>query len=193
MPDNNLTDIELVLLQIISQQKRISGYRINKLIDERGYRDWVEISSSSIYLSLAKLQRKGLVQSFFDTHKRGKGPPPRHFSISDVGKKQLASEILATLSSAESGSTRFYLGIAGIPFVTCDEAINALRQRLRRLEVHSALIERRFSELGGSNLRLHIRALYRRSLALIAAEVRFVNELISELERERAKNADRNP
>jgi DNA-binding PadR family transcriptional regulator len=182
MPDNNLTDIELVLLQIVCQQKSISGYRINKLIDERGYRDWVEIGSTSVYLGLAKLQKKGLVKSFFDTHKEGKGPPPRQFSITEAGTEGLEAEILATLASATVSDTRFNLGIAGMPYVTSDDALIALRQRHRNLKEHSARLKKRFTELGGSVLKLHIRAVYERSLAQTEAETNFVIELVSELE-----------
>ena len=69
-----LSNAELMLLEIISQAKEISGYAIGKLVEERQYRVWADIGTTSIYTGLEKLKRKGLVTSRLDTAKRGKGP-----------------------------------------------------------------------------------------------------------------------
>ena len=66
--------------------------------------------------------------------------------------------------------------------MTSDDALIALRQRHRNLKEHSARLKKRFTELGGSVLKLHIRAVYERSLAQTEAETNFVIELVSELE-----------
>ena len=49
-----LSNVELMLLEIISQAKEISGYRIGKLVEERQYRVWADIGTTSIYTGLEK-------------------------------------------------------------------------------------------------------------------------------------------
>ena len=181
MNNNSLTNIELVLLQIISQQKSISGYQINRLIAERGYRDWVDIGSTSIYVGLTRLAGKKLVESLLDTHKQGKGPPPKVFSITPSGKEKLKSEIVDALSSAPVHDSRFDLGIAGIPFLGRNEIVAALGNRKRVLTDHAAEIENRYRISGGDCLRFHIKMLFEHSLNAVRNEIGFVERLIGQL------------
>ncbi|MBU1318170.1 MAG: PadR family transcriptional regulator [candidate division Zixibacteria bacterium] len=185
MNNNNLTNIELMLLQIVSQQKSISGYQINRLIAERGYRDWVDVGSTPIYVGLTKLASKKLVESFLDTHKQGKGPPPKMFSITPSGKERLKAEMVDALSSAQVNDSRFDLGIAGIPFLDRDEIVVALGNRKRALTDYAAQIESRYRESGGDNLKLHIRVLFEHSLNAIKNEISFADRLIGEIRESR--------
>jgi hypothetical protein len=36
-----LSNVEIVLLQIIAEKEGISGYGINQIVKERGYREWI--------------------------------------------------------------------------------------------------------------------------------------------------------
>ena len=38
------------------------GYEINQILEEFGYREWVDIKFSSIYKALSELEKKGLVK-----------------------------------------------------------------------------------------------------------------------------------
>ena len=53
-----LTNVETALLQLIGEKKLVSGYELNALIEERGYRNWVGIGKTSIYNTLLKLKKK---------------------------------------------------------------------------------------------------------------------------------------
>lgn len=48
----DITNVEFMLLQIICERKEASGYEINQLIKERGYREWVDMGTTSIYVGL---------------------------------------------------------------------------------------------------------------------------------------------
>lgn len=47
---NQLSNVEMVLLQIIAELNQMSGYEINKRIEQRGYREWAKIGTTSIYV-----------------------------------------------------------------------------------------------------------------------------------------------
>lgn len=59
----NLSNVEFMLLQMIAELDQASGYDINKLIDQRGYRQWANIGTTSVYAGLKKLNEKELVES----------------------------------------------------------------------------------------------------------------------------------
>jgi DNA-binding PadR family transcriptional regulator len=58
-----LTNVEIALLQLIREKKLVSGYEIDALIEERGYRNWAGIGKTSIYNTLKKLKKKSLSRS----------------------------------------------------------------------------------------------------------------------------------
>jgi DNA-binding PadR family transcriptional regulator len=113
----NVTNVEMVLLQIIAEKEGISGYGINQIVKERGYREWADIGMTSIYVGLKKLEDKKLVKSKINTSKTGKGPMPKIFYLTEKGKEVLSAEVLLILSGSRERERIFDLGVAGIPFV----------------------------------------------------------------------------
>ncbi|AJS58143.1 PadR family transcriptional regulator [Paenibacillus sp. IHBB 10380] len=177
-----LSNVELVLLQIIAESKQTSGYEINKLIEKRGYREWAKIGTTSIYAGLQKLKEKRLIQSESPTDKFGKGPLPVKFAITENGKQLLRIEIIDCLSSTRERDNRFDLGIAALPLIHKEEAIEALKKRDEFLRETSLHIRGQYEAQGGEKLPLHVWALFLHPISLIETELQFIAELISKLE-----------
>ena len=57
-----MTNLEVVLLGLISERP-MYGYEIEKVIREKGIRNWVNIGFLSIYAALKKLESKKLIKS----------------------------------------------------------------------------------------------------------------------------------
>ncbi|MEK3750640.1 PadR family transcriptional regulator [Paenibacillus sp. FSL E2-8871] len=184
---NQLTTVELVLLQIIAESERMSGYEINKLIELRGYREWTKIGTTSIYAGLQKLKEKRLIRSDNSDDKIGKGPLPVKFTITENGQQILHNEIIDCLSSTRERDSRFDLGLAALPFIHKEEAKEALRKRYDFLQETSLQLEGKYKAQGGKKLPMHVRALFLHPLSLIDKELQFIDQLISELEGETAK------
>jgi DNA-binding PadR family transcriptional regulator len=176
-----ITNVELMLLQIICEQKTVSGYEINQLIKERGYREWGDIGTTSIYVGLKKLSDKQLVNSYIDTTKQGKGPMPRKFEVTDNGVKLLKQNTLESLSSSRERDNRFDLALAGIPFLTTEEVWAALQKRKGFLSEVAKNINIKFESQGGRRLPVHVQALFRHPLVLIKNEIEFMDILIKDL------------
>jgi DNA-binding PadR family transcriptional regulator len=177
----NMSNVEIALLQIIEEQKEISGYGISRIVKERGYREWADIGMTSIYGGLKKLEEKQLVTSRIHTDKQGKGPTPTIYGLTKKGRQVLHREVLSILSQSRERERVFDLGVAGIPFVSSKKAVEALSQRKEYLQEHLDRIEKRFEMSGGRKLPVHIRYLFKHPLLLIENELKFIDELMSAL------------
>lgn len=176
-----LSNVEFMLLQMIAECRQASGYDIKKLVDRRGYRDWANIGTTSIYLGLKKLKDKGWVTSEESEGKSGKGPLPHRFSLTEAGMIALRNEILDSLSSARERDIRFDLGLAALPYIGKDEAVEALRKRLDFLQKASIKLRKKYESQGEEQLPLNVRALFLHPISLIKSERAFVASLINEL------------
>jgi Predicted transcriptional regulators len=177
---NQISNVEFMLLQIIAECKQASGYDINKLIDRRGYREWANIGTTSIYAGLKKLNDKGWIKSEESGEKSGKGPAPVRFAVTEAGWITLRNEIIAGLSSTRERDTRFDLGLAALPFVRKDEAIEALRKRLDFLGEALNNVRRKYESQGGVRLPLHVRSLFLHPMHLLESEQAYVAHFINE-------------
>ncbi|MCL6603535.1 MAG: helix-turn-helix transcriptional regulator [Paenibacillus sp.] len=184
-----LSNVEFMLLQMIAESKLVSGYQINKLVELRGYRQWANISSTSIYAGLQKLKDKSLIRSEDSGQKSGKGPSPSSYVMMEAGIEALRNEVTLSLSSTRERDIRFDLGLAALPFIEKHEAIAALHLRQDFLEKTLRNIEQKYESQGGKQLPLHVRALFLHPISLIENEKTFVANLISELTRELEEHA----
>jgi DNA-binding PadR family transcriptional regulator len=174
-----LSNVELVLLEIIAEFETISGYEVGKLIEARGYRNWADIGTTSIYIGLNKLLSKSLAESELDTKKSGKGPLPKKFSLTTQGVQALRDNIIDALANSRERDRRFDLGIAGLSFVKPDEAASALEIRKNRLrEIAETLEQKRFAD-GGESLPLHAKYLFDHTLHFIKSECEFINHFMN--------------
>jgi DNA-binding PadR family transcriptional regulator len=178
-----VSNAEFMLLQIICQAGEISGYKINKLVEERQYRIWAGIGTTSIYTGLEKLRKKGLVASRLDVAKRGKGPVPKKFRLTQRGQAALKKDIERALSSTRERDLRFDLAVAALPLLTLPTATSALRKRKKFLREVARQVNARFQALGGEGLPLNIKSLFKHSLHLIEHELEFVDVLILDLKK----------
>lgn len=176
-----LTNAEFMILQLICERKEVSGYEIVHLVKERGYKEWADIGTASIYVSLNKLNTKRLVKAHLDTAKQGKGPMPKKFAITDEGQKILRQEIISALSSSRERDYRFDLALAAISLVTAKEVVDALEQRKNFLAEIGERIKTIFDYQGGGDLPLNLQALFRHPASYIKCEIDFLDVLIKEL------------
>ena len=176
-----LTNVEFILLQIICDKTEVSGYEINQLIKERGYKEWADIGTTSIYVGLNKLSGKKLVASYMDMAKQGRGPLPRRFAITNEGKELLQQETLVALSTSRERDFRFDLALAAIPFLATVEVITALKSRKDFLLEVANKINQKLEAQGEGKVPINLLALYWHPLILIKHEIEFMDSLIDDL------------
>ncbi len=176
-----ITNVELMLLQIIAEKQEISGYEINRLVTDRGYRNWANIGTTSIYKGLEKLSLKELLVSSVKLEKKGKGPLPKLFKLTTLGFERLVNSILAAISDSNERDARFDLGLAGIGFVEPEAACVALKLRLKNLTTRERIIKDKFKSAGIKYLPYSAVLVFEHPLFLIKNEIEFASSVLKEL------------
>jgi DNA-binding PadR family transcriptional regulator len=169
---------ELAILSLVAEQPR-HGYEIEQIIEERGMRDWTEIGFSSIYYLLKKLEEQDWVEGRL-ANEPGRGPARKVFHITAAGSVVWREASLAALSKPRPSYLAIQLGLANLPGLPKEDAFAALQiYRQNMLERRSYVTSR--SQRNGENP-FHVQAMFDYSLALIEAEIGWVENLIQKLE-----------
>jgi len=127
-----MTNAELAILSLIAEQPR-HGYDIEQVIEERGMREWTEIGFSSIYYLLNKLEKAGMIESQLQ-QPEGKGPARKVYNITQPGWQALIEGTIEALSTPQSGSSPFLLGLSNFPMIPREQVLDALNKYAVNLE-----------------------------------------------------------
>jgi DNA-binding PadR family transcriptional regulator len=174
-----MTNAELAILSLIAEQPR-HGYEIERVIQERGMREWTEVGFSSIYYLLKKLERRGLVISRIG-RKVGRGPAPRVYGITSAGRDAWAVAVREALSTPQAGQRSFLLGLANAAGLPAGELTRVLRLYRRRLADRGEHVRGQAQQQ--RPMPDHVEAMFDYSLAMIKAEDDWVAGYIEQLEK----------
>ncbi len=127
-----LTNIELILLKFI-QEKPSYAYEIERMIDERGIRNWVKIGGTSVYQVLDRLCKKDLLH--FSLEKEGNMPQRRRYFITAAGKLLYQKSASKLLGNIESYYFDLTVALACRFFLSEEEFHRIIQERLDKLSV----------------------------------------------------------
>lgn len=131
-----MSHIECMILGLINQGYQY-GHELNKVIEERQLRLWTKITRASIYQALARLSKKGWVES--RTERVGKMPERTIYSLSDEGSKALKNMIVQGLATNEYMEFNISISVSFLSIISPYEAISQLEKR--KVVVSQALKE----------------------------------------------------
>ena len=179
-----MTNNELAILGLVAEQPK-HGYQIEQDIESRGMRNWTEIGFSSIYHILNKLQGAGWIEGTVTTAQEGPGrggPARKIFRMTETGRDALREAVQQRLAQPRSRSADFDLGLGNLPILPPGEAraaISAYRDGLhaRLKQVRAKWASDRQAD---AHFPSHAEALFERSLALIDAEISWVEKYLDE-------------
>jgi DNA-binding PadR family transcriptional regulator len=180
-----VTNNELAILGLVAEQPK-HGYQIEQDIESRGMRNWTEIGFSSIYYILNKLQGAGWIAGTVRTAHgeapRRSGPARKVFHLTEAGGKALRDAVHQRLARPRPRSADFDLGLGNLPVLPSPAARAALSAhrdglRARRRQVQAKWASDRQAD---ENLPPHAEALFARSLALIDAELTWIEKYLDE-------------
>jgi DNA-binding PadR family transcriptional regulator len=172
-----MTNAEMAILSLVAAQPR-HGYQIERVIEERGMRDWTEVGFSSIYYLLKKLERKGLVESQLMDAERG--PARKVYQATPAGREAYHDAARDALSAPRRWTSTLLLGLSSLSLIPPAVAVAALHrycdaQAARRDDVYGRRERQR-------PLPAFIDAMFDYSLAMIEAEIAWVEKYIKEME-----------
>ena len=174
-----LSLVDEALLLLLSESPGISGYTINRLVEQRGYRAWAGIGTSSIYARLKKIEQRGFATSAPDDKKSGRGPQGRLFTLTTEGRKVLEHEVEIGLSTTREHDPRFNLALCGLHLLSKHKVDRLLTKRRYFLATEQRRLERVF-ESQRDALDRGARLLFERIIHGIAAEIRWLDTVLPE-------------
>jgi len=178
---------ELTILVILSEGGKLSGYDINKIITERGFREWAGIGSTSIYSGLKKLEKKNLIMLTSSNEKTGKGPVANKYFLTANGMETLLSEVKTTLSSDAYNDSKFDLALSCAVILSKAEFESALLERKEKLMKNMNRVRsEKFEKQGGVKLPPHVVLLFERTFMLFNTEIDFINKVLKDSKRKRS-------
>ncbi len=181
------------------------GYEVNNIIEQYGYREWVELKFSSVYKALSELEKRGLiVGKKKDTEKK---TSKKTYRLTSKGRSTLQRQIKMCLSNPPRPKTLFDLGVSAMSLITQKEALDALKTYKENLEhglhfLESNVqnldnLERLRREAPGSMVGLitveeyentenigAVRALFDRPAMSIRCQIAWLESFIKQIERE---------
>jgi DNA-binding PadR family transcriptional regulator len=180
---NIMTNAELAILGLIVEQPR-HGYEIERVIEERGMRNWTEVGFSSIYYLLKKLEQEGYVEG--QLVEAARGPARKVYRASPSGREALRAGVIEALSVPQRSYPSVQLGLSHLPGIPVADAVAALGQY--RDSLAEQLAEVRHSWETKNPLPLFIEAMFEHSTMLIQAELSWAESLIKRLEEQHVQN-----
>ena len=77
------SDADIVVLSLLAEQPR-HGYDLDRVIEQRGYRQWTSLAFSSVYYLLKRLSERGLLEP--DQGSQGRRTV---FQVTEAGRREL--------------------------------------------------------------------------------------------------------
>ncbi|UFU05009.1 PadR family transcriptional regulator [Ruania halotolerans] len=131
-----LTPSELTILGLVVEQPR-HGYDLERVIEQRGIRQWTEIGFSSIYYLLAKLEKRDLLHA----DAAGTGSKSRRvFRATAEGERVAADASRAFIAELSVVPHPVLVGLANLPLLPEGAYDEALRCRLIQLDDRIAAV-----------------------------------------------------
>ena len=121
-----------VALLLILAEGSAHAWHIKNILDDRGFEEWVDMKTSTIYKSLGVLEKKGFIQGRKegDAGKLAK----KIYEITESGKDSLNKQILLCIKNPPKPKTMFDLGLAGLFLLTKSTALSVLDEYLTKMK-----------------------------------------------------------
>jgi DNA-binding PadR family transcriptional regulator len=172
-----MTNAELAILSLVAEKPR-HGYEIECVIEGRGMREWTEIGFSSIYYLLNKLEREGLLEGNLEAAERG--PARKVYKATAAGMSVHKAGVIEALSIPKSCYPPLQLGLANLPGITREEALDSLRKYQQALVQRLEYVNIRWEPQ--RPLPYFVDAMFEHSIAMIEAEMQWIEEFINKVE-----------
>jgi DNA-binding PadR family transcriptional regulator len=175
---SKISNKEAVLLGLLCEGEK-HPYDIGKDIQDRDMSYWTEISLSSIYKLLSKLEKKKLVKSEITITKNN--ITQKKYQITSEGKKRLKEKIKNLISTwtnikhpIDIGLSNLYILKKEVVLSCFDKYIKSIDERIEFYKsVHSCLIDQKCSK---AHLQLVLRP-----IEMLKAEKKWIKSFLRDL------------
>lgn len=127
-----LTNIELILLKFI-KAKPSYAYEIERMIEDKGIRNWVKIGGPTVYQVLDRLSKKGILQVSLE--KEGNMPQRKRYTLTAAGEELCQKSARNLLANIETYHFNLTVGLACRFFLSEEEFRLVIQERLAQLNL----------------------------------------------------------
>lgn len=175
---SEISNIEAAILGLLYENSHY-GYELEKIIEERGMRNWTDIGFSSIYYVLKKLEDKNLVVKELE---KVEGKPSRKvYTVTYDGKLMMQEKSRKLLTENIKLISPFDIAIAYLDILTPQKAVEHLKKYRISTEKRIKFLEKSVEMHENLNSPYNVVALFTRPLAMLKAEKIWVDEFIEKI------------
>ena len=162
-------------------ERPMHPYEIAQTLRSRAKDHNIRLNYGSLYGVVEGLAKRGLI-SATETFREGRRPERTVYEITETGTREMTDWLTELIAAPVKEYLQFEAGLALIGALAPDEALGALRLRLRQLELTLAQSEatREVTRKAGLPRLFELESEY--VDALLAAELAFVRQLIADIE-----------
>jgi len=176
--DSPLTDAEFMVLSLICEGP-LHGYQIERQINARGKRTWTDLSISSVYYLVGKLEGKGWVEPA-SSEDNAPGKPRKVYQATSEGVSVWRIATRDALQQPKITYTNFLMGLHNLQAIPGAEALEAVKSYRDWLDVDLQRQLEEYQDLGESIFPQDV--LFEYNFILGGAELAFLADLITRLE-----------
>ena len=178
-----ISNKETALLMLLSEEP-MHAYMINREITNRSMREWTEISMSSVYKLLRKLEKERMIRGDASISKTN-NVSQRTYSLTEKGRSALKTKIKELISEPEHMICRVDLATSHLCLLTKKEALDCLNKYGDKLKADVKCYKELEAYLRGCNCSKHALALARRPQHLLRGELEWLAEYRRDVLRDR--------
>jgi DNA-binding PadR family transcriptional regulator len=176
-----ISDIEAAILGLICESPQY-GYQLEKIVEERGMRNWTEIGFSSIYYVLKRLEKKNYIMGEM---KAIEGKPARKvYTITSQGIDAMQLKVKSALSENQKSIYPIDIGIANIPIISPEESLKSLKSYIESMNEKINFLEKSVKLHKDLKSPYFVVALFDRPLNQLKCEKEWINKFIKIIKEE---------
>lgn len=135
---NELGIWEIAVLALL-QEAPMHPYEMRRLLKARHKDEILALKSGSLYHSIERLQRAGLIE-VEATEREGKRPERTTYHVTSAGLDALMAGLRAMVSTPRRESSDFMAAMSFLVYLDPAEAVSRLEERAQKLEAETAKV-----------------------------------------------------
>lgn len=173
-----LSNAETALLGLLSEGEK-HGYLIEKDVQERDMRYWTDLSMSSIYKFLNRLEEAELIESRKEITEENR--MRKVYNLTETGLATLKEKLIEMIREPEHVKWRIDIAVSNLGLLDTGIAIDYLKLYKIELEKLIGRYHELEKYLKSINCKQHTLALAKRPVHLLRGDLKWVEEYIQEL------------
>jgi DNA-binding PadR family transcriptional regulator len=180
MATGELSAVAVLVLGLL-HERPMHPYQAYQALVERGDARLVRVNPGAVYHGVERLERGGLVE-VVGTDREGGRPERTTYRVTDAGRAAMATRLRSLLGDDHQPYPLFSVGLAEAHELPVEVVVHELRRRRERQDAQRAALQARHDEARSYGLPRRYALDVERDLAMLAAEVAWLDSTIADLE-----------